>query len=160
MAWISEARVRPVIFRPGFQSKKRLFGIFFNHAGPLVVDILPGKTVLTSRHYIGTVLPKVVVAVHKQRPNVGTMRILLFHDSAAPHKARATIQYLEGEKLQAPPTLQTWLHFHRATFGYFPLWKLALVERSFCKFKTLQERWIHNFLLYPVWSTTTPSRNG
>ena len=50
----------------------------FNHAGPLVVGILPEKTTMTSPHYTGTVLPTVVVAVHEQWPNVGYM-LLLFH---------------------------------------------------------------------------------
>ena len=60
MMWIDEAVDRPVVLGPGFQSKKRLVTILFNHAGPLVVDILPEKTTMTSRRYVGTVLPKVV----------------------------------------------------------------------------------------------------
>ena len=39
MEWIDDARDRPVVLNPGFQSKKRLFTIIFKHAGPLVVDI-------------------------------------------------------------------------------------------------------------------------
>ena len=65
MVWIDEAGDRPVVLRPGFQRKKRLFTILFNHAGPLVVDILTEKTTKTSRHYTGTVLPKVVVVVQE-----------------------------------------------------------------------------------------------
>ena len=41
---IDEAGDRPVVLRPGFQSKKRLFTILFNHTGPLVVGILPEKS--------------------------------------------------------------------------------------------------------------------
>ena len=63
MVSIDKAEKRPVVITPGFQSKKQLFIIFFNHAGPLVVDILPEKTTMTSRHYTGTVLPTVVAAV-------------------------------------------------------------------------------------------------
>ena len=60
---------------------------------------------MTSRHYTGTVLPTVAAAVQEQRPNVGTTRTLLIHDNAAPHKARATIQYVEGEMLHVLPHL-------------------------------------------------------
>lgn len=38
---------RPAVFRPGFQSWKRLFIVFFNYAGPLVVDALPKKAAMT-----------------------------------------------------------------------------------------------------------------
>ena len=103
MVWIDEAGDRSVVFRLGFQSKKQLFTIFFNHAGPLVVDILSDKTTMTSRHYTGTVLPNVVAAVQEKRPNVGPTRTLLLHDNADPHKTRATILYLDGEKLQVLP---------------------------------------------------------
>ena len=91
IAWINEAGNRPVVLRPGFQSKKRLFTLFFNHAGHLVVDILPEKTTTTSRHYTGTALPTLVAAVQEQRPNVGTTRTLLLHGHPAHDNARATI---------------------------------------------------------------------
>ena len=94
VVWIDEAGDRPVVLRTGFQSNKGLFTILFNHTGPLKVDILPEKTTMTSRHYTGTVLPTGVAACQEQRPNVGTTRTVLLHDSAAPRKARATIQYL------------------------------------------------------------------
>ena len=41
MVLIDEAEDGPVVLRPGFQNKKRLFSILFNHTEPLVVDILP-----------------------------------------------------------------------------------------------------------------------
>ena len=43
MAWIGEAGDRAVVLRPGFQNMKRLFTIFVNHTGPLVVNIGPRK---------------------------------------------------------------------------------------------------------------------
>ena len=51
------------LLRPGFHSKKRLLITCFNYPGPLVVDVLSEKTTMTSRHYTGSVLPKVVAAV-------------------------------------------------------------------------------------------------
>ena len=56
MVCIDKDGDRPVVVRPGFQSKTRLFAIFINHAEPLVVEILRDKTTTTSRHYVDTVL--------------------------------------------------------------------------------------------------------
>ena len=137
--------------QPWISEQEAALHYIFNHAGPLVVDILPEKTT-TSRHYKGTVLPKVVAAVQEQRANMGTTRTWLLHDNATPHKRWATSQYLEGEKscptdpIDLTALCDRWL---------FPLWKLALLERGFCEIKTLQERWIHNFMSYPLWNTTT-----
>ena len=49
-----EAGDRPVVFRPGFQSWKQLFIVFFSHAGHLVVDALPKKATLTMRQPSGS----------------------------------------------------------------------------------------------------------
>ena len=72
-----------------------------------------------------------------------------------PHKATATVQYLEGEKLQVlphPPYIPDyWL---------LSTLKTSLAEKNFFTNSRLQEWWIHNFMSYPVWSTTMPSRNG
>ena len=43
MMWVAEDEPRPVVARKGFQSRKRLFTIFFNCKGPVLVDILPEK---------------------------------------------------------------------------------------------------------------------
>ena len=91
--WINETGDRPVVFRPGFQSKKLLFAIFPDHAGPLVVDKLLKKTKMTSHHYT------------EQGPNVGTIRKLSLRSNAAPHKAGATLQHRERETLQVMPHL-------------------------------------------------------
>ena len=113
-------------------------------------------------------------AVDEQWPTVGTARTLLLRDNAAPHKASATIQYLEEEKLQVLPHqpygLQPWFStmWLLAVF-HFENWQSnQLINQSinltgkkfFCEFKILQERWIHNFMSYPLWNTATPSRNG
>ncbi|GFS21136.1 transposase [Elysia marginata] len=43
---------RPVVLRPGFQSPKRMFTVFFNYTGPLVVDTLPLDTTMTATYYV------------------------------------------------------------------------------------------------------------
>lgn len=66
MLWIDEAGDRPVFCRPGLQSKKQLFTIYFNHAGPIVVDTLAEKTTMNTHvHYTVTVLTKSVAAVQE-----------------------------------------------------------------------------------------------
>ena len=65
-----------------------------------------------------------VAAGQVQRPNLGTTRTLLLHDNAAPrHRARATIQYLEGEKWQVLP---------------HPPYSPDLAPCDFCLFSTLK----------------------
>ena len=61
-------------FAHRFQCKKWLLATFSNRARALVVDLLPNKTTMTSHHYTGTVLAKVVAAVQEQGPNMGTSR--------------------------------------------------------------------------------------
>lgn len=46
MVCLSEAKDRSAVLLPGFQSKKWLFTVFFNHAEPMVVNIM------ISHHYI------------------------------------------------------------------------------------------------------------
>ncbi|GFS05309.1 transposase [Elysia marginata] len=36
--WVDGQGDRPVVLRPGFQSRKRMFTAFFNYSGPLVVN--------------------------------------------------------------------------------------------------------------------------
>ena len=85
VCYIDKAGHRPVLLRPGFQSKKRLFAVLFSLVGPMAVDILPEKTTMTSHHYTGALLAKVVSAVLEQQLNVRiTRRTLLLHGNATP----------------------------------------------------------------------------
>ncbi|GFS04757.1 transposase [Elysia marginata] len=92
--WVDGQGDRPVMLRPGFQSRKRMFTVFFNCSGPLVVDILPQDTTMIATYYVQNVLSQVKSAINEQRPKVSTSRTLLLHDNAGPHKARATTQPL------------------------------------------------------------------
>ena len=80
----------------------------------------------------GTVLPKVVAAVQEQWPNVGTIRTLLLPDSAAPYKARATIQCLVGEKWQvlSHPPYRLLPIF---CFENWSCWKEVFANSRLCK---------------------------
>ena len=52
-----EDEPRPVVARKGFQSRKRLFTVFFNCEEPVFVDILPEKTTLTGTYYRQNIYP-------------------------------------------------------------------------------------------------------
>ncbi|GFR73263.1 transposase [Elysia marginata] len=101
--WVDEQRDRPVLLRPGFQSRKRMFTVFFNYSGPLVVDILPQDTTMTATLYVQNVLSQVKSAINEQRPKVSTSRTLLLCDNPVPHKARATTQSLRELGIQFLP---------------------------------------------------------
>ncbi|GFS14725.1 transposase [Elysia marginata] len=101
--WVDGQGDRPVVLSPGFQSRKRMFTVFFNNSGPLVVDILPQDTTMTATYYVQNVLSQVKSAINEQRPKVSNSRTLLLHDNADPHKARATTQPLRELGIQVLP---------------------------------------------------------
>ena len=88
MMWVDEDGPRPVVARKGFQSRKRLFTIFFNCEGPVLADILPEKTTLTGTYYRQNILPGVIQDIEQKRPTTGVKDVLLHHDNACPHKAK------------------------------------------------------------------------
>ncbi|GFR73691.1 transposase [Elysia marginata] len=91
--WVDGQGDRPVVLCPGFQSRKRMFTVFFNNSGPLVVDILPQDTTMTATYYVQNVLSQVKSAINEQRPKVSTSRTLYLHDHAGPHKARPQLSH-------------------------------------------------------------------
>ena len=103
MMWVAEDEPRPVLARKGFQSKKRLFTIFFKCVGPLLVDILLEKTTLTGTYYHQNILPGMIQDTEQKRPTTSVKDILLHHDNASPHKAKIVKDYLEEQELQVLP---------------------------------------------------------
>ena len=85
MMWVAEDEPRPVVARKGFQTRKRLFTIFFNCEGPVLVDILPKKTTLTVTYYRQNILPGVIQDIEQKRPTTGVGGVLLHHDDASSH---------------------------------------------------------------------------
>ena len=68
-----------VVLRSGFHSRKRLFFIFFNTQGPVIVDILPRRlTLIATSYYVETVLSGVKKSIRQQRPAVGTIKTIIF----------------------------------------------------------------------------------
>ncbi|GFS07725.1 transposase [Elysia marginata] len=101
--WVDGQGDRPVVLRPGFQSRNRMFTVFFNYSGPLVVDILPQVTAMTATYYVQNVLSQDKSAINEQRPKVSTSRTLLLHGNAGSHKARATTQSLQELGIEVLP---------------------------------------------------------
>ncbi|GFR71508.1 transposase [Elysia marginata] len=64
--WVNGQGIRPVLLRPGFQSRKRMFTVFFNYSGQLAVDILPQDTTMSATYYIQNVLSQVKSAITAQ----------------------------------------------------------------------------------------------
>ena len=63
MVWLAEDEPRPEVLKTGFRSRKRVFTIFFNTQGPVVVDIVPDKATITATYYTTSVLPKVLLHI-------------------------------------------------------------------------------------------------
>ena len=80
---------------PDFQSRKRVFAIFPNTQGPVMVDILPQKSTLTATHCVETVLPEMIKSIYQQRQIVVTGKTLLLHANASAHKAKVTVTLLK-----------------------------------------------------------------
>ena len=107
--WVAEDEPRLVVARKGFQSRKRLFTIFFNCEGAVLVDILPEKTTLTGTYHCQNILPGVIQNIEQKRPTTGIKDVFLHHDNASPHTAKIVKDYLEEQELQVlpPSTLQS-----------------------------------------------------
>ena len=54
--WVGPNRDQPVVLRPGFQSCRWLFSIFFNTKGLVAIDILPEKSTTAASYYTQAVL--------------------------------------------------------------------------------------------------------
>ena len=137
--WLGAGDARPVVLRPDFQSRKRLFTIFFSSNGQLVVDTLPENTTLNSTYYVENCLHKLVQSVTEQRPTVGLRKSLLLHDNASPHKAKVTATYLVDQGLQVLPHLPYSPDLAPCDFWLFPLLKGKLAGRKFFRIQDLSK---------------------
>ena len=50
VVWLAEDEPRPEVLKTGFRSRKRMFIVFFNTQGPVVVDIIPDKATINSTY--------------------------------------------------------------------------------------------------------------
>ena len=105
MVWLPEDEPRPEVLKTGFRSRKRMFTIFFNSQGPVVVDIMPDKATITATYSTTSVLPKNLRHIQSTARTRRRSQIQLHYDNTAPHKARITQTYLgdNGIRLMEHP---------------------------------------------------------
>ena len=139
MMWLTKDDPRPVVYKPGFQSRKRLFTIFFNHEGPETVDILPEKSTMTGKYYCENVLPQVVSKVNESRPITGTSRIMFLHDNASAHKTGAVTQYLSENRIATLPHPAYSQDLAPCDFWLFPKLKELLAGNKYTRAKDLSK---------------------
>lgn len=137
MMWLAEDEPRPIVASKGFQSRKRLFTIFFNHEGPVLVDILPEKMTLTGTYYRQNILPGVIQEIEQKRPTTGVKDVLLLHDNASPHKSKVVKKYLEDQQLQVLPHPPYSPDLAPCDFWLFPTLKDRLAGRKFYRVQDL-----------------------
>ena len=139
MMWLTKDEPRPVVCKPGFQSRKRLFTIFFNHEGPVAVDVLPEKATMTGRYYRENVLPQVVSALNDRRPVTGTSRIMILHDNASAHKTGAVTQYLSENRITTLPHPAYSPDLAPCDFWLFPKLKELLAGNKYTRVQDLSK---------------------
>ena len=139
MMWLTKDDPRPLVCKPGFQSRKRLFTIFFNHEGPVTVDILPEKSTMTGKYYCENVLPQVVSKVNESRPLTGTSRIMILHDNASAHKTGAVTQYLSENRIATLPHPAYSPDLAPCDFWLFPKLKELLAGNKYTRAQDLSK---------------------
>ncbi|GFR73799.1 transposase [Elysia marginata] len=82
-------------------------------------------------------ITKVKSAINEQRPKVSTSRILLLHDNAGPHKARATTQSLRELGIQVLPHTAYSPDLAPCDFWLFPILKERLAGQKFDRIQDL-----------------------
>ena len=137
MMWLTKDEPRPVVCKPGFQSRKRLFTIFFNHEHLVAVDVLPEKSTMTGRYYKENVLPQVVSKLNESRPMTGTSRIMILHDNASSHKTNAVTQYLSENHITALPHPAYSPDLAPCDFWLFPKLKEILAGNKYTRAQDL-----------------------
>ena len=104
---VNEARNRPVVFRPGFQSKKQLFTLVFNQAGPPRWSILCQRrhqwaTTTTQEQYC----QKLLRLSRRSDQTRGPQEIVTPWQYCSPTKQGPQFQHLEGRNVSPAPSIQ------------------------------------------------------
>lgn len=123
------------VFRVG----RGFLQFFFNHEGPVAVDVLPEKATMTGRYYRENVLPQVVSALNDRRPITGTSRIMILHDNASAHKTGAVTQYLLENRITTLPHPAYSPHLAPCDFWLFPRLKELLAGNKYTRVQDLSK---------------------
>ena len=112
-------------------TKKQIYAIFFNTTGvKTVVPLEPGGTI-NSTWYTESCLPKVIEAIHVQRPGTGLRGTFLHHDNASSHRSKMTRQFVEESGLQLLPHPPYSPDLAPCDFWLFPRIKKHLKGKKF-----------------------------
>ena len=117
--WVDEKGDRPVVLRPGFQSRKRLFTVFFNCYGPVVVDILPKDTTMTSAYYVQNILPQIKTPLMSSGQQLEPLAPCFFMTTLPPINQGPQLRLFKSNQSKFCPTLPTAPTSHLVTFGCF-----------------------------------------
>ena len=137
MVWLAEDSPRPQILKPGFRSKKRMFTIFFNSQGPIIVDVMPEGATITAAYYTNTVLTQLVQKIDQQRRKTRHSRIMIHHDNASPHKAQITQTFLQETGLHILPHAPYSPDLAPCDFWLFPKVKSMIAGKPFARVQDL-----------------------
>ena len=145
MVWMAEDDPRPTILKPGFRSRKRMFTIFFNTKGPVIIDIMPEGATITANYYTNTILTKLVREIDQQRPKTRGSRILLHQDNASAHKAKLTQDFLQEKGLHLLPHAPYSPDLAPCDFWLFPRVKALIAGKPFARIQDLAKA-VHSAL--------------
>jgi len=77
-----------------------MIAVFVHRAGHVATIQLVTQSTVTSAWYTTECLPHFVAAVAERRPQTKHHGLLLHHDNAAAHRAAATQDFLNAERIQ------------------------------------------------------------
>ena len=136
MVWVAEDEPCPEVLKTGFRSRKRMFTIFSNTQGPVVVDVMPDKATITATYYTTSVLPKNLLHIQSTARTRPRSQIQL-HPVAAPHKARITLTYLDDNGIRLMEQPQYSPDLAPCDFWLFPKLKSAPAGKPFSRIQDL-----------------------
>ena len=98
--WVFEDEDPPVKYMRSKSAGKQMIACFFAKSGHVATVPLEDRKTVTADWYVTNCLPKVFEAWRERRPRTGTRGLLLHHDNASAHTARATTTFLEEKNVQ------------------------------------------------------------
>ena len=98
--WIPVGQRPPQKFVRSRTVAKQMIAVFVSRAGHVATIPLVTQRTVTAAWYVEECLPRVLAAVAERRPRTRHRGLLLHHDNAAAHRAAATQEFLQVEKIQ------------------------------------------------------------
>ncbi|GFR85242.1 transposase [Elysia marginata] len=119
-----------IVLRPGFESRKRTFKVFFHYRGPLEVDILPQDTTMTATHYVQNVISQVKSAIMSSDQRLAPPGPCFFMTMQVPIKQGPQLKSLWEIGIQVLPHPAYSPALAPCDFWLFPILKDRLAGRK------------------------------